>query len=174
MQRWIILNLEYMHPEWNSWYPVIANFYNIETDRSLFNALAGTEGSPTPLYPARGLPEGMSIYIHRHYYTEILPDDAGDAGKNLIHQWCYERQAQDWVQNDGATIVELGDRRFVSDTLAHHESYLNLFEINDACEHVGHDISTVQFEFSLVLDFMHSIDRRLGDGASRIVFWFQN
>lgn len=171
VNTWIVVNLEYKHDD--RWHSIIANEYYVPSDARLFAALAGIGGTPH-LFPPRGIPASLSTYVHAHFFTEILPDEAGDHRKNLVHRWCYEQEAESWTEKYGAKIHFLGDRRFVSNPYSHHETYLSLSEIRAACEFTSYDLKIAPREFQLLLEFMISIDANFGHGSSRLVAWFEN
>ncbi|MGR3273466.1 hypothetical protein ACSYAD_00015 [Acaryochloris marina NIES-2412] len=173
----IHLYLEYRHPSWGI-ESVIANFFSVGRDYRLFTALAGVHSHDDDvpvLFVPRGLPNDVSQYIHEQFYAEIIPDDADDQRKNLMHEWCDESDAKHYVAKHNAHIKEYKDgRRYVSDTDWHHASYLTRNEIMDACQHAGYDLSNAPDEFQMVMDFMQSIDDRFSNDTSRMVFWFDN
>jgi hypothetical protein len=171
VNTWIFVNLEFKKDE--RWHSVIANEFYIPTDELLFDAIAGT-GGKSPLFYPRGIPDSLSTYVHAHFFIEVVPSDADDLRKNLAHRWCYEPEAKQWIENFGAKVHLLGDRKFVSNPLSHHENYLSLREINMACEYSNYDLASAPTEFQLILEFMTTIDLKLGDSSSRAVIWFEN
>ncbi|QDV59016.1 hypothetical protein [Rosistilla oblonga] len=169
-------HLEYRHPK-HGIEPVIANFFTFGRDYNLFATLAGVRNyDERPVFCSpRGLPEDVSEYIHQQFYTEIIPDNAADWRKNVMHEWCYEAQAKQYVEQHNSHIRGYNDsHRYVSNPDWHNASYLTRAEIIDSSAVSNYKLSSAPPEFQMVLDFMDSIDRRFGSGASRIVFCFDN
>ena len=172
----IHLHLEYLHPSWGI-EPVIANTFSVDRDYGLFAVLAGVRNyNDLPvLVPPRGVPDDVSFRIHEQFYAEIVPDDAHDWQKNLMHEWCYESDAKNYVEKYGSHIKEFeGGIRYVSNPDWHSASYLTREEVIEVCRHSQYDLAKSPVEFQIVMDFMKSLDERFGESVSRIVFWFDN
>lgn len=171
----IHVNIEYRHPV-QGIEPVIAKHFYAGRDYDLFAALAGVRQQiddpslrpPFPwLIPPRGVPSDLSRPLLKVYYCQVLPDGAS-ASEAVFPNCCSQQEATQY----GKAPRQFGALLVIPNPDYHSASYLSRAEITAACEHMQYNLASAPSEFLLALDVMDSIDARFGEGASRMVFWF--
>ena len=181
----IHMHLEYLHPDVGggpAYEPVIASEFYVRRYYPLFNQLAGVRGlaHDGPAFEPRGLPADVCSEIFMRYYIEVEPDDPPNDYYPLDEAETIDvKTAKAWLERDPTlTRVERLGRPFIQDADWHHASFLNLEETIATLNYSsapGIDPAphTVP-EMRVVLQFMRTLDAEFGEGASRIVFWFDN
>jgi hypothetical protein len=85
-------------------------------------------------------------------------------------------EATRWAAEGIATFADSLHRKngLVSVPDWHTASWLLEAEVSAALKHVGHPESKLSFQFRAVLHMMRFLEKELGTGCTRLVFWFDN
>ncbi|MEL6929281.1 MAG: hypothetical protein AAFO95_11675 [Cyanobacteria bacterium J06600_6] len=166
---------------------------SISRDYDLFNALADGRSCHSNeedidrhcLYSRRGIPKHHSVAVGNRYfhlvddykYTNIMPELYPKLS-NIGNE-----QANKYLKNGLSFLGEESEiwhegicqkTRQISHPHWHSCSWLTLIEIYRSLEHYDLDISELDFSFRIVLNIMTDLEKELGSGRTRLVFWFDN
>ncbi|MCP4355458.1 MAG: hypothetical protein GY793_07460 [Proteobacteria bacterium] len=133
----------------------------------MFSALASVDSK----YPPRGFPINCCEEIFYQYHVKIIPDDAADDDKNDIYEWIYQSEADRYFKTTNKDPVEFEGTLNVNAGFE-NPSYLNYKEVIESLEHQNYLLGESPQEFQMLIEFMEIVDKRFGEGSSRIVFWF--
>ena len=138
----------------------------------LFAALAGVRGEAKPLFPPRGIPNGLGVFGFSQCYRQIVchTDALGYRGSNFVLP--YEVGKAEVFPD---SVSERWGASKLGYILATMEvpSWLSLSELLSAVEHAGIRISELSVEYQFLIAVMSSAEN-LFVRTSRIVFWFDS
>ena len=148
-------------------------FY-LERSYYVFAALAGvrSEDGFEPLIPPRGLPPRFSSAVEDQLFLSVLAEDEEDWRESGAVP---RIDADRMVAEQGAVYIDtpLKEKAFVSDPQYHSMSWLTLEELRAALRHAGIAHSELPTVFRITIETMEVVERVLGEGRSRLVFWFE-
>lgn len=146
----------------------------LSRDYRLFAALGGIKTDEMPLYIPRGLPKEFSEAVILDYYLPVVDIDEDDLWSNENH---VQRQAAiRWVERGLSHFIDSGlkPHGLVSKPDYHTPSWLTLIEIRQALVYKNIDTQTLPPDFQVLLVLMETLETHIGEGRTRLVFWFDN
>lgn len=154
---------------------------------------------PKALYPPRGLPEYYSDDVFEAFHLWVVDEQNKHLPPFGPLDTVPREEAEAWVKKGVAHFLPhrytYAQRNVlalrptdspeyrptvVSDPSLHHTSWLSAPEIDEALEHFGSALARRGIKFEVPVEFrairqaMGAFDRQLGDGWSRLVFWFDS
>jgi hypothetical protein len=146
--------------------------FGIGRNYQLFGALAGIRTTLTPLFAPRGLPpivsEAVARGVMRYIHADDVPDEEVFASDGVHYSKALEK-----VSRGSRYGGPLGHKRYDYITEeVNSPSWLYLDEVDAALKHHGIVESEGNFLFEAMMSAMRTLERRLGQHKTRLVFWF--
>lgn len=166
-------------------YSFNAGEFRISQDYDLFNALGDGRNysldeaarDQPALFSPRGLPQHISEEVANRYYHFV--DNRGFT----ITTWpalptVTRQEAEQWVAENraqyGKSLRSTREIRRVSHPYWHSASWLTLQEIYQSLDSYNIQFDQLPLEFQIVVDIMKQFEQELGQGKTRLVFWFDS
>lgn len=166
--------------------------FTLLRDYSLFDALGdGRNAQMAPqdvgkrsLFPPRGVPPDMSVEAAWEYYDLVVETCAPHALFWPSHGCVSVGQAQERVRQ-GARLGSVVQTmqfgailprtwRVIPKECWHTASWLTLPEIHQSLEHYRLPLTKLCWDFQALLKCLTVIEAQIGQGQTRLVFWFDN
>ena len=139
----------------------------------LFAALAGIRCDEPPVFPVRGLPAILSDAVADHFYLPVVtPDDEPEW--RGTERYVLQADASSWVDEGLSHYLFEHGQILVSDPDLYSEGWLTLVEIRQALEARQVPPEDIPLQFMLVRDIMVAVEKRVGMGRTRPIFWLSD
>jgi hypothetical protein len=139
------------------------------------------------LFPPRGIPPNPSYGVVVRYSHPIADPKSGVIGGQESHglpglpevtaeeaaRWVAEGWSHYYTPPAPSHSRATNPVR-VSHPDWRHASWLSLAEVYQALAHFGLEVARLSPEVGAILGVMEAFERRLGQGRTRLVFWFDN
>lgn len=138
---------------------------NISRNYQLFKVLDS--------FPIRGLPDNLGSAVQREFFVPVIDPEkeASWAGCEYVTRI----KAEEWIANDESFYLKNEHlvNGYVSKDGWEKPSWLTLAELENALEqYTEFGDRSMGFDFLVVLDTMRSIEKHIGKGSTRLVFWY--
>jgi hypothetical protein len=126
-------------------------------------------------FPPRGLPESIGHFTEQAFFLYVIgpEEETGHKGESYI----LLAEADEYVSGGKSFYKKIKqmvyEKSWVSNPDYFDASWLTLAELETVLERYQQkDGNTVNWDFLVVLETMRSIEKHVGQGKTRLVFWF--